>query len=1062
MSTDPPHSPDDDFDDGADDAADDLASLEFLRDIARVEERSPPSHTERLRLEGTNIGRFKVISEIGRGGMGIVFLAEDEALRRKVALKLLPPSFAADAERRRRFLREARAAAAVSHPNLVTVYDVGEHEGRAYIAMEYLRGRSLRDMLSERPFTVDESVEYAKQVLAGLAHAHAAGLLHRDLKPENVLVDRDNRVRLVDFGLAKLDGDHDPREMSGANSTRDGLVMGTPGYMSPEQARGQNVDARSDIFSFGVLLYEMLTRKRPFAGPTRADILSALLRDEAPRVSALRPEVCNSLADVVARCLAKSPDDRYPSATALSQALEDAWTVSKSGSEHVAEKTITTGPTPVNADSAPPTKPSRWKWLPPAFAAAAAIFLVVRMRAQSDPAVTPPSNTISIAATDGGAKKGIAITDLPAPKSNSQAALAAYRQAMQAIRDADWSIADDRLRAAVREDPEFSAAYLRLAMIGGTGNGGPLKPREDLSQAMSSRANLSARDQELLMAFEAVISRPQTERHVAKERLRKLVEKYPDDADLWHVFAVFGSGTTADAVAAERKATSLDPQFADAWQILGQNLARGGNIDEALAAIEKCVVISPLSADCRAERARIYSLLGDCTRMEEDLRHGMEANPRAASIWQDLRAASLLAVGRGDDTILEAFRQKWALVPPERRAGVEQYDRALLATARGRFVDAESALTEGDKAIAADTSLDTHEKYAELRGRIEMELGHPKETAKVAQAFIARHDLLVPSHEVGDPEIAFRRLLMHGGLLSKADFEQRRDEWWSQVAKRPGEWSAAWGAVTSTEAEATDALRVYDGLSEKLAVACEKSTHEISDYAVLGHVYLLAGKAESAVAPLEMVTTQCNWLTDPLEMTQALLELGKAHEVLGNTENACEAYQRVIARWSAAKKSATLDVAKARVKALMCGAEARRSPAPPALRGPHIEQDRMDDDADEEDLHAQAVPPPPPMPHAPPAPPTPPTPQTRPTPSPPPTPTAPPAPTTPSTPFVPRTRLGVGVLQGSERDKTCSDAKKVAIREAECAKPRSIEGNCDCHDLPGGWICTAMMAVTCN
>src|SRR3954451_7413451 len=256
-----------------DDEDDDDVSDDFLRDVARAEERPPPSTA---RLEGTNIGRFKVVSEIGRGGMGIVFLAEDEKLRRKVALKLLPPSFAADEERRRRFLREARAAAAVSHPNLVTVYDVGEHEGRAYIAMEYLRGRSLREQLSERPLSIDEAVELARQVLAGLAHAHAAGLLHRDLKPENVLVDRDGRVRLVDFGLAKLDGDVDA---PGDNSTRDGLVMGTPGYMSPEQARGQSVDARSDIFSFGVLFYEMLTRKRPFVGPTRADIVTSLLRD---------------------------------------------------------------------------------------------------------------------------------------------------------------------------------------------------------------------------------------------------------------------------------------------------------------------------------------------------------------------------------------------------------------------------------------------------------------------------------------------------------------------------------------------------------------------------------------------------------------------------------------------------------------------------------------------------------------------------------------------------------------------------------------------------------------
>ncbi len=1008
------------------DDMDDDASDDFLREIARVDERPPPS---RARLEGTNIGRFKVVAEIGRGGMGIVFLAEDEKLRRKVALKLLPPSFAADEERRRRFLREARAAAAVSHPNLVTVYDVGEHEGRGYIAMEYLRGRSMRERLSERLLSVDEAVELARQVLAGLAHAHAAGLLHRDLKPENVLVDHDGRVRLVDFGLAKLDGDV---EAPGDNSTRDGLVMGTPGYMSPEQARGQAVDARSDIFSFGVLFYEMLTRKRPFTGPTRADVVTSLLRDAPPRVDVARPEVGAALGDLVHRCLAKAPDDRFPSAAVLEDALDDAWTTSK--------REVRAAPTPADASSAPLRLPARtWPWM----VAAAAIALggvVIAITQRGGPALPPA------AAADAATTRGIAITEVPLPKSNSPEALAAYRQGLQAIRDADWAIAEERFADAVKHDPELSSAHLRIAILCGSSNGGPAQAREELSRAMTTRANLPGRDQALLMAVEPLINRDPAERSVARQRLHDLVMAHPDDAELWHYFAVFGCEGTDEGIAAERRAVELDPQFADAWQVLAAQLAQRGKVDEALAAIERCVVISPLTADCRGERARLYGMMGECGRMEEDLRRGLSSNPRAASIWHEDRAAALVAVGRSDDTVLEAFRQKWALLGEDRRKGVEGIDRAQLAAARGRFAEAEGLLVDGEKAIASDPNAHIHARYAGLRIAIMRELGHPKDAAKVAETYVAKKAVWIGSTSAMDAEIPMLRVMEHGGLLTHQELTRRRDEWYRRATTDEASrvptlvWALAFANWIETPAEAKEAIAAIPNevvVSEGVKVGKESFVS-----AELGNLLLLAGRAQDALLQLEGATNACNWLHWPVEHTQALLHLGQAREAVGDVEHACQSYQRVVARWGTAAKSATRDLAKARLKALSCGVDTHLATARPSQApSGHGEQAKVDDDDDEEPV----------MPPVPPEPPPPP-----PSPSPPP----------PLPPFVapggPRTVTRAVAKRGPDRNATCAASKRAAIEQARCTHQRSADGDCDCHQGHDEWVCVAVMAITCD
>ena len=274
-------------------------------------------------------GRYEILEKLGEGGMGVLYRARDTRLARTVALKLLRPETLDNPEGRARFVREARAASALNHPNIVTVYDIDQTaDGADCIAMEFVDGRSLDRRLSEGPLPVDEALRYAVDVARALAAAHAAGIVHRDIKPANVMVTRSGQVKVLDFGLAKRSdaGADGSAEETAATQTRDamtraGIVLGTPAYMSPEQARGEAVDARSDVFSCGALIYEMLAGRRPFQGESVAALLSSILRDDAPPLASLRPGIPADLAAVVSRCLMRDREARYASGEELLAAL---------------------------------------------------------------------------------------------------------------------------------------------------------------------------------------------------------------------------------------------------------------------------------------------------------------------------------------------------------------------------------------------------------------------------------------------------------------------------------------------------------------------------------------------------------------------------------------------------------------------------------------------------------------------------------------------------------------------------------------------------------------------
>jgi Tol biopolymer transport system component/predicted Ser/Thr protein kinase len=284
---------------------------------------------------GKTVSHYRILEKLGGGGMGVVYKAEDTKLGRTVALKVLPPERVADPNRKRRFVQEARAASALNHPNIITIYDIDEADGVHFIAMEYVQGKTLDRLIARHGLRVNEALKYAVQMAAALAKAHSAGIVHRDLKPTNVMVTDDGLVKVLDFGLAKLteaapEGDAETVATVGP-TTEEGMIVGTVGYMSPEQAEGKPVDARSDIFSFGSVLYEMLTGQRAFQGETKASTIAAILREEPKPLSQVVEGLPREVERVVRRCLRKDPAHRFQDMDDLKVALEELKAESDSG-----------------------------------------------------------------------------------------------------------------------------------------------------------------------------------------------------------------------------------------------------------------------------------------------------------------------------------------------------------------------------------------------------------------------------------------------------------------------------------------------------------------------------------------------------------------------------------------------------------------------------------------------------------------------------------------------------------------------------------------------------------
>ncbi len=337
---------------------------------------------------GQMLSHYRIEAQLGAGGMGVVYKALDTHLNRTVAIKVLAASAVSDPVRRQRFVQEARAASALDHPNIVTIYDIAEADGQLFIVMQYVVGKTLRELLGRGALALNDSLRYAVQIADGLARAHARGIMHRDLKPANVMVTEEGQVKILDFGLAKLtepsDSDETLTGLPGGPQTEEGSVLGTPAYMSPQQAQGKKVDARSDIFSFGSLLYEMVTGRQAFTGENRLAVLAAIVRGEPGKVSVLVPSVPPELEKLIARALRKDPERRWQAMADLRVALTEIKEESESGVQ-----------APIEAPR--PKRLSRWAWAAGLFALVLVIGGAVWFRSarpRSEPPAPPPQTVV--------------------------------------------------------------------------------------------------------------------------------------------------------------------------------------------------------------------------------------------------------------------------------------------------------------------------------------------------------------------------------------------------------------------------------------------------------------------------------------------------------------------------------------------------------------------------------------------------------------------------------------------------------------------------------------------
>jgi len=507
---------------------------------------------------GSLLGRYEIGDPLGAGGMGEVYCARDTALDRTVAVKLLPPEVAADPDRLRRFTREARAAAALAHPGILVVHDVGEHEGIPFLVSELLPGESLRDRLRRGPLPRDAAIGLAAQIAGALAAAHEKGIVHRDLKPENLFVTPDGRAKILDFGLAGIvaaGGGGGSALVGGSTETQISApqaVMGTLRYMAPEQVRGEPADPRSDLFALGAVLYEMLHGEAAFAGRSSAEVTAAILRDEPPKLARSGRDA-DPVTALVRRCLAKSPELRFQSARDLAFALEG---LARGGAARRARRGLVVGSVVV--------------------AAVGIALLADYVRRQGPvPGGTAPTVGNAAAPTSSAAAE-------PSVVGTARPTVAAARDAVVRGRHL-WNKRDGAsLEAAVREfqgaidaDPTYAPGYVGLAdAFAALGYGNYLAPEDSFLRARAAAAQAVELNPDLAGAHASL----------------GYAQMYFD----WNF---------ESAEASLRRALALDPRAPTAHQWYAYLLLMSGRPDEARAEIARAREFDPLSPAIQTDMA---------------------------------------------------------------------------------------------------------------------------------------------------------------------------------------------------------------------------------------------------------------------------------------------------------------------------------------------------------------------------------------------------------------------------------------------------------------------------
>jgi serine/threonine-protein kinase len=893
----------------------------FLRAVASAPSRPPPGADDN---EPERIAHFRVLGRLGHGGMGIVYRAEDEKLRRTVALKVLPRAFAKDEERRRRFLREARSGAAIAHANIATVYEVDEADGRIFLAMELVEGETLRARIARGALPVAEAVRIARGIARGLARAHAKGVVHRDLKPDNVMIDGDGEPKILDFGLAKLREAAAPAggpsalehaETAGP-ATEEGRLLGTPQYMAPEQGKGAPTDARSDVFSFGLVLYEMCAGRRAFQGATSLDVLMAIARDPHEPLRRRVPEATPGLEAVVDRCLAKAPADRYADAGEVAAAL-DALVSSGSTRSHA------------NVALSPEARTESSRGRLAALVAAvglASVGVLLASHLMEGPAPGLPPPVAPLTSSSAASSGSHAITDWPPPATPVHEAAAAYASGLQALRDGSQAAAIRHLARALELDSHIAEAHLRLALLGGEDDRQELV-REHVAAAEDSRASLSPRDLELLDLARALL-RHSTDSESTGEKARALAVKHPDDAEMlfWVAHVLSHKHVDEEGFALLDHALAVDPHFAAVEHMRALARFESGDAEGALAAAARCLEISPTAASCLRRRADVHDARGECSALEQDAKQLLTIEPSGTQGYGYLMAA-LAAQGAPVEALQQLSRKAVALRSgtDARRAALD--DGARLAVYTGDFAAAESSMQSFETEATSSPDESEHLALVWLTMLYEEEGASAKAVA-TADDFLRKLPAWLHEYPNGwRAEIL--AVLRRAGRIPEARAKELGDAWMQQAVASLGPyrkndvWTVGFAFPAQTPAEARAALDLLPAWSPL-------PDHRMipGDAGAVGHAYALAGDADRAIPLLRQESAWCGpvpagtgilGLGPSLRIMQDRFLLGQALEQKGDRDGACAEYSAVLARWGNAKpRSVTADKARARSRALAC------------------------------------------------------------------------------------------------------------------------------------------------
>jgi serine/threonine-protein kinase len=868
-------------------------------------------------LVGRSLGHFRVVARVGEGGMGAVYKAFDERLHRTVALKVLPMKVQEESQRRA-FLLEARSAAAVSHPNVATVHDVDEAEGRVFLAMEYIEGRTLRREIGAGRLDVVEALRIARGIARALAKAHEKGVVHRDLKPDNVMLNEDREVKVLDFGLAKmLEAGGRPSNTLALDDTELQLtvgtqIVGTPSYMSPEQVAGAKIDARADQFSFGIVLYEMLTGERPFRGGASLEILAAISRDAPAPASSLNPRIPAALESVLERCLAKNPQDRFASARDLVAALE---AIDAGGPTSL--RGMPAPPSaglPMNSVNANITKPVRtpvpargtWRRYVPAavlVAAAAALGGAVVLRGRE--VAAPPSTHASPASPE--AERLVTEAEKLAREGRRDLACAAFARAS----DRDPAYGKAALSAALchLEAPNEGRAYFR--------------------RAWAARAAMGDKDARLVFAVEPVFLR---EHEDDAEEARRLEDVRPHLADdpRFHMLVASSlrrmSNGFREVIEEMDRSLALDPEQPYAMELKADTMAYEGDFAGALAVIDQCLERAPAAEGCLLERTWINGAAGACDKVEADARRMLAIDPDDED-GAHVLANALYAQNGVLETAREALRRSWEKLPPESREPVRRDDEIDLAILSGDLAAAE----EGARAALADASKSAlvvdHGRAARRLVTILEEMGREKDAADVARTYLDGRDAWEPSARLddwalaGEPTPLMERVLLRAGRITadtyRADLRRTLERWERTVEPpvRPFLWIEAYAVPAEDADQATAALLARDRY-----LPVPTHTPLSLDDEAIGRAYLLAGKPADAIPHLERAVKSCFPVENALEHTRAAAMLGRAREMTQDGAGACAAYGIARARWGHAKPSSVTGAeVGTRAAGLKCG-----------------------------------------------------------------------------------------------------------------------------------------------